>query len=166
MSKRNSTLTHDRLTSLLNYDPNSGIFRWAVLHGTKSTPGKIAGTISDRGYRRIAIDGKIYKASRLAWFHVYGHWPNYCIDHINGQKDDDRLINLRDITGAANMQNQHRPQSRNLSGYLGVSKQGNRYLAIIQVNRKARYLGSFGDPESAHAAYVDAKRQIHPHGTI
>ena len=96
------SLSLETLKEHLSYDPETGVF----IRLTKA-PGrqrKQAGGMN-RGYRDIKVCGKRYKAHRLAWFYYYGEWPKHTIDHINNNKDDNRIANLRDVTVYENQQN-------------------------------------------------------------
>ncbi|MBI3150103.1 MAG: HNH endonuclease [Betaproteobacteria bacterium] len=167
MSDADSTLTHERLTELLRYDPISGVFVWLKPPGRRVRAGDRAGTISEKGYRKIRIDGRGYKASRLAWLYVTRQWPVHGIDHHNCCRDDDRFENLRDVTFTTNQQNKRKPQRRNKTGFLGVRRsQHSGFIAEIQVDDRSIYLGSYRIAEEAHAAYVAAKRILHPGCTI
>lgn len=95
-------LTAQRLRELLNYDADTGIFAWTSTGtGRRAAPG----TMHNKGYLRITLDGRMYFAHRLAWLHVHGRWPFMQIDHINGIKTDNRLENLRDATPAMQQSN-------------------------------------------------------------
>ena len=150
----------ERLRELLDYDPHTGVFLWAASTGPVGA-GKIAGCIH-RGYRRINIDGRKYRAGRLAWLHIYGHWPSDQIDHINGIRDDDRLDNLREATNQENAHNQRHPMRNSKGKMLGVWPSGRNFIAKIKINEKAKYLGTFATDVEAHAAYLTAKRRFHP----
>lgn len=113
------------------------------------------------GYVYIKIDGKSYMAHRLAWLDVNGEWPEVFVDHINGDRSDNRLINLRAATRELNAQNQRVAQKHNKLGILGVSPYGEKYYACIRVNGKTKYLGLHETPEVAHQAYLEAKRKYH-----
>jgi hypothetical protein len=160
-------LTAARLRELLSYDSDAGLFTRLVSgRGRGSVAGNIAGCKNTHGYIRIGIAGRIYMAHRLAWFYTHGVWPAGDIDHINGEKSDNRLSNLRDVSTSVNMQNQRAAQPRNASGFLGVTRHGSRFEASIKINGVNRYLGSYGSPQEAHAAYLQEKRRIHPGCTI
>jgi len=150
-------LTAERLRELLDYDPLTGIFRWRVLRGGRS----VAGYFKDR-YVRITISGTRYYAHRLAWLHVHGNWPNDQIDHANGIKQDNRLINLREASRSENHYNSKRP-IHNKSGYKGVCwhKAVGQWQATIAVNSHQRHLGYFPTPEAAHNAYREAATKLH-----
>jgi len=155
-------LTAERLRELLHYDPETGEFTWRANRGGGVKAGDIAGTIStSKGYRNIWIGGN-YKAHRLAWLYVHGVWPEAQIDHINQNKADNRMENLRLVTHAENMQN--RPcQRNNVSGFKGVApcRRTGRWQALICSNNKQIHLGLFATPEMAHAAYCAAAARLH-----
>ena len=154
-----------RLSEFLHYDPDTGIFVWLQQRGNKK-PGDIAGTKHKHGYTQINFDGVFYLAHRLAWALVHGEFPEV-IDHINGVKSDNRLINLRAATPRLNMENIRRARCSNLSGLLGAhtNKHGT-FDAKIQVRGKCIYLGRFPTANEAHAAYVNAKRKLHEGSTL
>lgn len=97
-----------------------------------------------------------------------GDWPAGNIDHVNGSRSDNRWSNLRVGSQALNAQNLRGPRRDNMIGLLGVSldKRRGTYRAQIMVDGKSRHLGTFGDPQSAHQAYLKAKRTLHPGCTI
>jgi hypothetical protein len=127
-----------------------------------------AGTLDAiSGYRRVMLRRRNRLAHRLAWFLVTGEWPKNTIDHINGNKSDNRWANLRDVAVQTNSQNERRARRNNRSGFLGVRK--NRvgmYVAAIGIDYGKRHLGSFKTPEEAHAAYIAAKRLHHEGNTL
>jgi hypothetical protein len=150
-------LMHERLREVLHYDAETGEFRWIVAAGPRAKIGAIAGSFDKNGYRVIRIDGRAYKAHRLARFYITGAWPPAQIDHADLDKTNNRFSNLREATGSQNQWNQ-RAYSNNKSGLKGVSwdKQHSKWLAQIKVYGKVRHLGRFTTPEAAHAAYVAA----------
>ncbi len=107
------------------------------------------------------VAGKMYKAHRLAWFYMTGEWPPDQIDHIDGDRDNNRLVNLRKATNAQNGANA-RLSKNNSSGFKGVSFDTSvgRWRASIRRNRQLHYLGFFNTPEEAHAAYASAAVQL------
>ena len=130
--------------------------------------GKSCGSMLKNGYRTISIKSKLYYEHRLVWLYHYNKWPSDRIDHINGIRDDNRIANLRNVTPGENTQNQRAPRSDNTSGYLGVSfsKAAGKWVAGIGVGRKRIHLGCFDCPETAHLAYIKAKREMHATCTI
>jgi len=100
----------------------------------------------------------------------HGGFPNGILDHINGNKSDNRIENLRESDHQKNSQNQRKATKRNLTGFLGVSVDRSciprPYVARIKAGGKNIRLGQFQTPEQAHEAYVKAKRELHAGCTI
>lgn len=161
-------LTAERLRELLHYEPETGIFLWKKVTGRKAVIGMEPGWIDKDGYRLVSLDGARYRAHRLAWLYVHGVMPCFDIDHINGQRADNRIANLRDVSRVVNMQNLKKARSDSSSGYLGVErhKASGLWLARIKVGGIRKSLGYHKTPEAAHAAYLDAKRKLHEGCTI
>ncbi|MDE1139960.1 MAG: HNH endonuclease [Paraburkholderia tropica] len=160
-------LTAERLRELLWYNPETGVFTWRVRPGRKMRIGQEAGSMTANGYVQIKVDKRRYLAHRLAWLHVHGEWPIDDIDHINGVRTDNRIENLRDVTGHVNMQNLKKATAQNKTAkMLGVTMSRDRYQAQIKVDGKYKYLGVFESAEAAHEAYLVAKRELHPGCTI
>ncbi len=111
-------LTLDDLRRTLEYRPDSGLFIYKERRGRKK-PGDVAGRTHKSGYVYIVINRVNYLAHRLAWFYVNGSFPKSQIDHINRVRNDNRIENLREATGAENMQNYSKPTT-NKSGVVGV----------------------------------------------
>jgi hypothetical protein len=171
MFSENSIENPEKIKDLLKYDPDTGIFTWIGKSATRANRTKVgsqAGSLAQNGYTIISIFGNRILAHRLAWFFVYNKFPDKHIDHINGNRNDNRIENLRDISHKINCQNKKAPSSNNKSGYLGVhfSKVSNKWTSQITINRKCKSLGLFKTPEEAYAAYLRAKREIHEGCTI
>lgn len=160
-------LTQERLKQALNYSAETGVFVWHSPNTNRLRVGAIAGTEAG-GYRQIRVDYVIYKAHRLAWFYVYGVWPQNHIDHINGDPSDNRIVNLRDVTNAENGQNIRRAHHDSRSGLLGASwdKRKRIWVAQICTNGKRRTIGGYATAEQAHEAYLKAKREVHAACTL
>jgi len=158
-------VTQDRLKELLDYNSETGIFTWKVNRGGKKK-GSIAGATS-LGYRNIMIDSISYQAHRLAWLYVYGKWPERDLDHINLERDDNRISNLRDVSDSENKQNQ-KMYKTNTSGYKGVhwSKYDNKWRASICHNYKNHYLGTFDNPLDASKAYLEGAKKYHKYNLV
>lgn len=154
-------LTAARLRELLHYFPETGVFTWKISRGL-AVVGAEAGTKVSNGYIHICIDRHVIGAHRLAWLYVHGKWPKSNIDHINRNKVDNRIANLREATTSENGQNTL-VNKRNTSGYKGVSWLScrNRWRALITVNGKKHNLGLFKDPKDAYAAYCAAAQRLH-----
>jgi len=150
-----------RLKALLHYDPDTGEFRWVQTRSNVIKAGDKAGLISNEGYARIGLDKVRYFAHRLAWLYMTGEWPAHQIDHINGNRGDNRWCNLRQVTPQQNTWNQRNPKGAN--PYLGASyvKRMRKWLGYITVHGKRHRLGYYDTPEEAHAAYIRAKEKLH-----
>jgi hypothetical protein len=160
-------LTVDQLRDTFDYDANTGVFVWKIRPSKAVKAGDVAGCTEKRiGYITIGIAGRIYKAHRLAWLYVYGSWPKGLIDHINGNKADNRIDNLRDVFADGNSQNVRKPNKRNKSGFMGVIWFQNKWRASMSVNGKSKWLGDYSTPEEAHQVYLEAKRKYHAACTI
>ena len=156
-------LTQDRLKECLRYESDTGYFFWLKRNSNRIKIGDQAGTKQNcDGYAEIQIDGVLRKAHRLAWLYVYGAFPQGQIDHINGDRFDNRIVNLRDATPQENAHNQKQAHKRNKSGFLGViAKPWGAFCAEIRVDKKKIYIGSYPTAELAHQAYLEAKARLH-----
>lgn len=152
-------LTQARLHEFLNYDPDTGLFTWRMQRAYRFKIGDRAGT-SWNGYILIGVDGIRYKGHRLAWLYVHGEWPDGNLDHIDCDRSNNRIANLRLATRTQNGGNS-RKSKRNTSGFKGVSwnKDTGRWMANIQFNARPTYLGLFDTREAAHAAYCEAAQK-------
>jgi hypothetical protein len=159
-------LTQTRLKEVLDYSPDTGVFT-RRLKQTGVKQGSISGSRSSDGYLITMIDRKHYKCHRLAWLYMTGAWPTGQIDHINGNRSDNRFSNLRDVPKQHNVENQRKAQRSNKStGTLGTWKNGSGFAARISHNNSKIYLGTFKTLAEAQAAYVAAKRALHTGCTI
>lgn len=150
-------LSLERLKHLLEYNPETGEFKWLHPPTNRTQVGSVAGSLFKDGYR-IGVDGKTYRLHRLAWFYHHGVWPEYNIDHINGDFYDNRIVNLRDVPQSENLKNLSK-RCDNDSGHVGVSYCNSRYLykAVIGVNGKTKTLGRFKTIEEAISARKQAE---------
>lgn len=151
-----TNLTLERLKEVYEYLPESGLFI-RKLRTYRHKAGEVAGTLLGEGYIQIGIGGKQYRAHRLAFFYMTGAWPELEIDHVNGERSDNRWENLREANRFQNSWNKKKSKA-NTSGYKGVSWDNTlqRYRASIRVNGKGIYLGVYTDPKLAGAAYIEA----------
>ena len=146
---------HERLRELLDYNPETGNFVWRKTF-FRMKEGVLAGTAHSNGYWSLRVERKPYLAHRVAWFFVNGEWPAGLIDHINGDRRDNRIANLRIANQSENIANSKR-FSTNSSGFKGVSKTATgRWRAYIVKNYRQIWLGVFDSPELAHDAYKAA----------
>lgn len=145
-----------------NYCEVDGSFTWAYVHPCARgiSIGDKAGSINSLGYATLCFNGRNYKAHRVAWLAHYGVWPTKYIDHINGNRLDNRISNLRLATMSQNLANSviHR---NNKSGFKGVSRIETRFRAQIKKDGKVIYLGLFASALEAHEAYCEAAARLH-----
>ena len=154
-------LTAQRLRGLLSYDSDTGEFRWLLYHGSRACAGMIAGSLSPRGYRRIKLMGHQYGAHRLAWLHVHGRWPADQIDHINGDRADNCIANLREATHIENLRHRGGAPRNSKTGARCVWATGNRFRAHVRINGHKSYLGYFDTIGEADAAAVAARKHVY-----
>lgn len=162
--------TQIRVRELLEYDEKEGVFKWRV-NRCNLKAGTVAGCMTKAGYSYIRIDKVLHTAHRLAWLYIHGELPAGQIDHINGDRSDNRIANLRTCTNSQNQQNRKQAQASSLIGVMGVSRHSDKkrpkpYQAHIKVNRVSKSLGYFATAEEAGAAYLNAKRNLHEFNTL
>ena len=138
-------LTQKELKAALYYEPLTGVFTRRTKSARMSI-GDIAGYVATLGYIFIRVKHRQYYAQRLAWLYVHGVWPKDQIDHINHVKTDNRISNLREVTGQENQKNR-RANKNNATGIIGVTwhKRDKRWQAQATVNNKMIHLGQFTD---------------------
>lgn len=145
-------ITAEEVRALLDYDPDTGVFRWRVPRVGRRA-GSIAGNKNGPGYWQISLNYKRYAGHRLAWLYVHGSWPPAEVDHINMNKTDNRICNLRSATREQNRHNTTLSK-RNTSGFKGVSF--HRKMGKFQACHRRKSLGYFSTAEEAHKAYARA----------
>lgn len=147
--------------SLLNYDRQSGVFTWKS--GRKpGTTGKVAGSAHHSGYQIIGIYGTYYMAHRLAWLIEHGEWPVALIDHVNGDRSDNRIVNLRSADFSQNRRNS-KMNSNNKTGIKGVSWNSgmSKWHARIRCQGSYKHLGFYTDIELAELVINEARAKFH-----
>ena len=154
------------LDSVLRYEPSTGKFFWIEARaGVRA--GDHAGCVNAIGYLVVCIDYKLYLCHRLVWLHLHGEWPRF-IDHIDGDRINNRAYNLRDVSQKENARNATL-SSRSTSGVTGIhaEKWSGKWLATIRTNDKHINLGRFVLFDDAVAARKAAEVELgfHPnHG--
>lgn len=148
------------LMELLDYSPDTGVFTWRTSKKSRKA-GSVAGSLDKTGYWLIRHGRDIYRAHRLAWLFVHGEWPGDLIDHINRDRADNRICNLRAATKSQNNINsvQERPNS---SGVVGVSycSQTGRWKAQIGCGGKMISLGRFDTVEQAYRCRKQSEKEL------
>jgi hypothetical protein len=146
-------ITKDYLISNMKYEKTTGVLSW-IKSGSGRKMGAPAGSFAKDGYVNIYVCGKHYPAHRLVWFYFHGVFPTENIDHINGNKSDNRIENLREATTSQNCHNRGLPKN-NTSGLKGIRYKKNRWEASISIDGKRKYLGRYKTKEEALNVYND-----------
>jgi hypothetical protein len=153
----------ERLRECLSYNSRTGVLRWKIR--TRNTvPGAVAGYVDWRGYRYIRIDRQLLLAHRIAWAMRHGDWPAGDLDHINRNKGDNRIANLRQASRALNVANS---PARNRSGVKGVYqlKGRNQWYSRINTGGEDKWLGSFSTMKAAASAFKREHQAVYGGGT-
>lgn len=152
-----------RLKELMSYDRDTGVFiRKKANPRGRGRAGDIAGCLNAYGYLRICLDYKDYYGHRLAWLYCFGEFPEDQIDHINGNRSDNRICNLRLANNSENNRNRT-IQANSTSGYKGVSlhKKSNLWHAHATINGKRLSGGYHKTKELAYRAACSLRESIH-----
>ena len=154
-------ITHDRLVERMEYIADSGELRYRDTN-------RRAGSVDRRDGRiRVRIDGARIHIGRLCWFYAHKTWPTGVIDHINGDPQDNRLANLRDIPQLLNAQNRRRACRNSKVGLLGVSPaSATTYRIGVHFMGRDIKVGPFHDATEAHQFYLELKRRLHDGCTL
>lgn len=155
-------ITEKQLKQVLSYDPDTGVFTWLIKRSGVN-PGDVAGTFrkhDGKTYVLISVNGKKYRAHRLAFLYMKGSMPDMICDHINGDGTDNRWCNLREVDHVNNNRNM-RLRADNTSGTPGVywNKKDKRWQVSIKVGEKRGYVGQYKTLEEAVDARKNAERE-------
>lgn len=138
-----------------DYDPETGILTRKQRRSNRLV-GEVVGCLQTNGYLRASICDRLFLVHRIVWCHFYEQWPTDFIDHINMNKSDNRITNLRVCSKSFNNANTGKSRA-NKSGFKGVIQKGpNLWIAEIQSFNKKRTLGRFSSPIEAQEAYLKA----------
>lgn len=147
----------EKLRSALSLKPDTGVLVWRISSGS-ARAGKAASSVASTGYGRVKVDGVTYPSHRVVWALYHGEFPDGPIDHINGNRSDNRVSNLR---RASNSQNQmNRGSATGRKGVTWSAARG-KWLARCAANGRRHHVGYFDDVESALAAYRAKAVELH-----
>lgn len=148
----------ERVREVLAYNPDTGTLNWLIRPNRKMQCGDSAGTPNSHGYTVISVDKVKYQSHRLIWAIHYGEQPPRLIDHIDGNRSNNCISNLRAASFSQNCHNARIPKN-NKSGAKGVQHRDGVFIAQIQINRVRKQLGRFSTLAEAEGAYAAAAAQ-------
>lgn len=152
---KNQKIELTYLRSVISYDEKTGKVFWKKLTSPRIKIGNEAGSKYANGYTYLHLNNTVFMMHRIIWFYYYGEWPESEIDHINGERSDNRICNLRLVTRRQNMQNKKRNREGLPSG-AWFNKEQNRWLSGFGAENKFFHLGSFDNQKDALQAYSNA----------
>jgi len=154
-------LTHEDLLYYTSYDPINGGLIWRRKKARANSGDRVGGFDLD-GYVTTGINGKKYRVARLVWFYIHKEWPQGHIDHIDRNKSNDRIENLRVVTIKENNINRaSSKQQRKLNLPKWVTPHGKKYRSCVRANGKIHKFGPFDTPEEAHDVAANFAKKHH-----
>lgn len=150
--EKRSMLTQERASELLKYCSDTGKVYWRVSPCNATKKGEEIGRLMPDGYRTAKVDYVTYPVHRIVWLLVHGEFPKQCIDHIDGNRSNNRVENLRDVSRGLNQRNRMKSKN-NTSGVTGVcwDKRYCRWVSKVKVDGRTTFLGGFQTVEEAKA---------------
>lgn len=173
-----TAITAEYVRQILDYNPGTGEFTWKERTPDMFKQGsrrhadiscrswntryawKMAGRINNQGYAEIVVNYRFCQAHRLAWLYMTDKWPFADIDHIDGNRANNRYANLREATRPENLWNMG-ISPKNTSGFKGVSPHMGKWRATIMKNYRQTYLGDFDSIEEAAEAVRRERASLH-----
>lgn len=142
-------ISQEELKRVVSYDPDTGEFRW-LKSGKPGLNGFIAGTKRPDGYSQICIKQELYLAHRLAWVYIHGVWPKQKIDHIDRDRGNTRIKNLREVTDSENGRNTIDNKERQSSTIrVCWNEHKNNWEILVNFGSGKRIVWSFDSEEEA-----------------
>lgn len=159
-------ITYDEVSAHFRIDYFTGALIRLQSRSNRVKPNTVAGSLRKDGYLGVSLLNKQYLVHRIIWLLHYKEWPKDEVDHIDGNRTNNKIENLRISNRFDNNRNRHGPSKSNKLGVLGVYSHKHKYIATIRVNSKSIYLGLFSTLEEAQAAYLNKKREVHSSNTL
>lgn len=162
MREKEKKLSFEEAKEMFDYNPDTGLLfrKTGSKYMNHIHINSFVGWKTPNGYMRVSVNNFNYNVHRLIWLLMTGKWPEYQIDHINGIRDDNRFCNLREATLSQNSANRIKNKNKSSCGYKGVFKDKNGWQSRITLHGNQIYLGNYGTPEEAHAAYVAKAKEL------
>ena len=163
MFNEGNMISHERLKELVDYDPDTGIFRWKAKAAARVKIGEVFGSLGTGGYLTVFLEKKCYPLHVLAMFYTDGVWPSELVDHKDLNKTNNKRNNLRLATKSQNNRN-CKIRKDNRSGVKGVSyrdKSGGQWVCRIHTDSGRKYIGCFKTKEEATAIMKIAREEHH-----
>lgn len=162
MTRVRIEMTREILRENLRYDPDDGKFYWLKQRTGRAKVGMVAGCFDKEGYRVIGMFGSLWFAHRLAWLDVHGCWPKLHIDHINGDKDDNRICNLREADTSQNGFNRKVSKNNSLGRKnIYSTYNGKKFVVALKIDGKQKVFGTFDDIETAELVAHAVREKYH-----
>lgn len=156
--KKNEKLVEKLVDELFYYDHETGVVKNKIHRNHNALKDHATGYLHE-GYLNVEINNKPFMVHRIAWRLYYKKWPKKQIDHINGNRSDNRICNLRDVSNRENQLNRKEHRNGKIIGFSYV-KEKKKYKAQICINKKQYYLGYYKTEIEAHEQYLRALKAI------
>jgi len=154
-------ITRDMIEQAYTYDPKTGAFTRNFSEGGEKA-GAQAGCVNTQGYISLGYRKKHLLAHRVAYLFMEGKWPEKEVDHIDGDRKNNKWANLREATGSENGFNT-RLRKDNKTGVKGIRiyNNGTQYVSYIRAHHKTHYIGCYRDLKAAEKATREARQELH-----
>jgi hypothetical protein len=154
--------SYEEVAKILDYNPKTGKFFRRVNTSPNGRIGDVKGYTTKRKYRKTSVGGIQFYDHQLAWLLFYLKWPEKQIDHINGNKQDNRILNLREVTVSQNALNRsHQANSKTKHKCINWKTDRKKYRVKIGISGKCHHIGYFKNIDDAIKARNKAIKKLH-----